>query len=187
MFICNLKVNKKMISKILIFVFILIAVILLLISIIKIWKDIKNEKTKENTIVTDVIPSPDVALLTENNFTDVLKEVHEDLDTYIGQRISYTGYVYRVADLKDNEFILARDMIINSKNQSVVVGFLCEYDKAKDFLNDEWVNITGTIEKGYYYGEIPVIKISEIEKVSIPDNPFVNAPSDSYVPTAVIY
>jgi uncharacterized membrane protein YcgQ (UPF0703/DUF1980 family) len=78
-------------------------------------------------------------------------------------------------------------MVINSKNQTVVVGFLCKYENANDFANDTWVNITGTIEKGYYYGDIPVINISNIEETSIPNNPLVNPPSSTYIPTAIIY
>ena len=78
-------------------------------------------------------------------------------------------------------------MIINSKNQSVVVGFLCKYNKANELINDTWITITGTIQKGYYYGEIPIIEITNIEETSIPNNPFVTPPSDSYVPTSVIY
>ena len=188
MFICNFKLSKKKIAKIFIGIFIIIALILLAISITKILGDVKSESTKEQTnSLSDCIPSQDVAVLNNENYTNVLKEVHENLKTYIGQKISFTGYVYRVADLKENEFILARDMIINSKNQTVVVGFLCNYENAKDLPNDSWVTITGTIEKGYYYGEIPIIKISSLEEASIPNNPLVLPPSDSYVPTAVIY
>ncbi len=66
-------------------------------------------------------------------------------------------------------------------------GFLCEYDKAKDFENNTWVNLTGEITKGYYYGDIPVLKILSIETCQEPEDPYVNVPSDDYIPTAVIY
>ena len=187
MFICNFKVNRKSFAKILIFIFAIIALVLLAVSITKILKDVKNANHLENTVVQDVIPSPEVAYLTEENYTDILKEVHENIDTYIGQKISFTGYVYRVADLKDDEFILARDMVINSKNQTVVVGFLCKCQNAETYSNDSWVTITGSIQKGYYYGDIPVINIEEIKESSIPNSPCVMPPSDTFVPTSVIY
>ncbi len=159
----------------------------MLFQLQKFFGEIKNTSNKETTTVSDTIPSPEVATLTEKNYTDILKEVHDDLNTYIGQKISFTGYVYRVSDLKENEFILARDMVINSKNQTVVVGFLCSCENASDFENNSWVNITGSIEKGYYYGDIPIINISQIEKCNQPENVYVNPPSDNYVPTSVIY
>ena len=70
----------------------------------------------------------------------------------------------RVADIKENEFILARDMVIsNSPKQTLVVGFLSTCNNAKDFENNSWVTITGTIEKGEYLGEVPIINISSID------------------------
>ena len=71
--------------------------------------------------------------------------------------------------------------------QSVIVGFLCSLDNAKDFQNGDWVKLTGTIEKGEYFGEIPILKVSKIEKTSVPENKFVEQPDDAYVPTAAIY
>ena len=187
MFIYNFKLNKKGISKIIIVLFSLICIVLLAISISKILTEVKKESQKEIVKDNYSIPSPDIAEITPENYCNILKAVHENLNTYVGQKISFTGYIYRVADLKENQFILARDMIINSKNQTVVVGFLCEYEKAKELVNDSWIKITGTIEKGNYYGEIPIIKIESLEEASIPNNPLVCPPSDSYVPTAVIY
>ena len=187
MFIYNLKLNKKFWGKFLITTFSLICLVLLAISIVKIFNEIKQESNSEIVKNNCSIPSPEIAELTSENYCNVLKEVHEDLDTSIDQKISFTGYVYRVADLKENQFILARDMIINSKKQTVVVGFLCEYENAKDLINDSWIKITGKISKGDYYGEIPILKIEKIEEASIPTNPYVAPPSDSFLPTAVIY
>lgn len=187
MFIYNLKLNKKNYGKLIIAFFSIICIILLGISISKILNEIKTESQKEIIRDNYSIPSPKIAELTAENYCNILKEVHENLKTYLGQKISFTGYVYRVADLKDNQFILARDMIINSKNQTVVVGFLCEYENAKELINDSWIKITGEITKGNYYGEIPIIKIKSVEEASIPTNPYVTPPSDSFVPTSIIY
>ena len=187
MFIYNFKLNKKGIWKILIAIFSVICLILLAISISKLLSELKEESKKETIKDGFSIPSPDVAELTSENYCNILQEVHENLDTYIGQKISFTGYVYRVADLKENQFILARDMIINSKNQTVVVGFLCESENAKDLVNDTWIKITGTIKKGNYYGEIPILQIESLEETAVPNDRFVSPPSDSYLPTAVIY
>lgn len=136
--------------------------------------------------VNDSYPTKDIAIIEDKDYTNILKEVHDNLDTYIGQKISFTGYVYRVDDLQNNEFILARDMIINSKNQTIVVGFLCSYNKSADLSDGCWINITGTIEKGNYYGDIPIIKIDSLEKTQKPENPNVYPPDENYVPTSAI-
>ena len=53
------------------------------------------------------------------------KAVHDNLDNYIGQQISFSGYVYRISDFESNQFVLARNMIISSDFQTLIVGFLC--------------------------------------------------------------
>lgn len=133
------------------------------------------------------MPSNEVAYLTDENYTNILKEVHENLDTYIGQKICYTGYVYRVPEIEENQFILARDMQMENSPQMVIVGFLCSAQNATDFDTYSWVKITGTIEKGYYFGDIPCVNISEIEKTSEPENCVVPAPNENFIETAVIY
>ena len=133
------------------------------------------------------MPSNEIAYLTDENYTNILKEVHENLDTYIGQKICYTGYVYRVPEIEENQFILARDMKLENTNQTVIVGFLCTLENAKDFDTYAWVKITGSIEKGYYFGDIPCVKIAEIENVQEPENCVVPAPDENFIQTSVIY
>ena len=82
----------------------------------------------------------------------------------VGKKINFTGYVYRVIDLEDNQFVLARNMYISDKLEYVIVGFLCEYDDLKNFKDGTWVNVTGEIVKGDYHGDMPIVKVFEIKK-----------------------
>lgn len=184
MFVFNLNLNKTKIFKLIIFLFIFIAISILIASIYNISKEILSSEGK--TYVNDSLVN-DVATLTSKNYTNILKEVHENLDNYLGQKISFTGYVYRVPDILENQFILARDMVINSNNQTVVVGFLCTHENGKNLENNSWINITGTIEKGYFYGDIPCIKIEKLENVSRPEDFLVYPPDEDFIPTSVIY
>jgi len=94
------------------------------------------------TSKSSCMPQNSVCKIEPKNYTNVLKTVHENIDTYVGMKINFTGYVYRILDLKDNQFILSRDMIISSDYKTVVVGFLSECDNAKDFQNNDWVEVT---------------------------------------------
>ena len=93
------------------------------------------------------------------------------------------GYVYRVLDFSENQFVLARDMVISSDYQSVIVGFLCEADNAKNFENNTWVEITGEITKGNYHGDMPIVKVTEMKMVDKPNEELVYPPDESYIPT----
>lgn len=133
------------------------------------------------------LPKNGISEIQPKNYTNILKAVHENIDNYIGKKICFTGYVYRVLDLQDNQFVLARDMIVSSNSQSVVVGFLCEYDNAKDFADNTWVKVTGEIYKGDYHGDMPIIKITNIQSVDKPSQEeYVYPPDDSYIPTSGI-
>ena len=102
MFVYNIKLNSKNIVKIALVIISIIIVIFFLLSLYNVFTN--SFKVRDN------VPEPNVAYLKADNYTNVLKSVYENLDTYIGQKISYIGYVYRVSDIEDNQFILARDM-----------------------------------------------------------------------------
>lgn len=179
MFIYNVKVNGGTVLKIIIVVLSLFMLIVFGISVYKIFF------TSGKFIVNDKISKKDITEIQTENYTNILKAIHDDPDSYIGMKINITGYIYRVIDFNDKQFVIARDMYINeSKTQSVVVGFLCEYDKIKNFKDGTWINITGTIEMGKYHNEqIPLIKVTDLQESSEPENSFVMPPSDAYVPT----
>ena len=161
------------------FVFVVILMILFFgISIFKIFLKSHNNKSLGY--------SDEIIEITSKNYTNVLKEVHDNIDKYLNKNIKFTGYIYRVYDLTDTQFVLARNMIISPDFKSVVVGFLCDYEKASEFKNDTWVEITGTITKGNYHGDMPIIKIKEINTVECPNDEFVYPPDNSFIPTTSI-
>lgn len=183
MFVYNLKLNRTSIFKILLVITIIVFVTLFGIAVYRIVSTSLNKSFKVN----DSILQGEVATLTSDNYTDVLKMVHNDLNTYLGQKIKFTGYVYRAPDFAENEFVLARNMLVNNNTQSLIVGFLCNCNEIKQFSDNTWVEITGEITKGNYHGEIPVIKITQINKAQKPDDEYVYPPDNTYIPTTVIF
>lgn len=185
MIIYNVKLNKKFIFKFILIVMLIICICLGIVGIYNIYQNINQNK--EFNFIDDSIPSSEYAEITKDNYTNILKQVHNNVDTYVGQKISFSGYVYRVNGFSDNQFVLARDMDIGN-HQTLIVGFLCSYDNATDFPTYTWVNIKGEITKGNYNNvDTPILKINTIESISKPENATVPLPDDEYVPTAVIY
>lgn len=180
MFIYNVKINGKQVVKILFAIIAIAVTIYFLVSAYKIY----NNSFK----VKDEIKEPDVMYLTAENYTNILKAVHDDIDSYIGKKICFTGYVYRLLDFKETEFVLARDMIISSDMQTLIVGFLCDCKNAKDFADESWVEITGEITSGTYHGDMPIIKVTEIKQIEKPQSDiYAYPPDDSYVPTSAMF
>lgn len=178
MFVCNFKVNKKAMFKLFFVLCIIIALVITGISVYRIF-GVKHDADEMN--------APSVANITTQNYTNILKTVHENLDTYIGQKISFVGYVYRVYDFNETQFVLARDMVISSDNQTLVVGFLCNSTNAKNFADGSWVSVTGKITEGDYHGSIPVIEVTNMKSCDKPKDEFVYPPDDTYIPTSVLF
>ena len=139
--------------------------------------------------INDRIMKNDITEIDSTNYTNILQAVHQEPSSYLGMKIKFTGYVYRLMDFEENQFVLARDMLINEEGtQSVVVGVLVEYKNAANFKNGEWVDVNGVIEMGKYHNkEIPIIKVNDIKQVKAPENPFVLPPSNTYIPLFKLY
>lgn len=179
MFIYNVKINGGLALKIIIILLSLFMLIVFGISVYRIF--FTNGKFE----VEDRIMKNEITEIDAKNYTNILEAVHKDSASYIGMTIKFTGYIYRVLDFKENQFVLARDMIINEQGtQSVVVGFLAEYKDAKNFKNGDWVELTGVIKMGTYHNkEIPILKVTNLTLTLMPENPFVSMPDNAYIPT----
>ena len=180
MFIYNLKLNSKKSIKLF---FLILFSSLLIISIYFI-KNI-NFLNSNNFLSSthSCIPKNPVCEIKSSNYTNVLKAVHENIDNYVGTKIKYSGYLYKVFDLEDNQFILARDMVVSKDFKTVVVGFLCNCNKDFKLNENSWVEITGTITKGDYHGDMPIIEIDSINIVAPPTDEYVYPPSEDYIMT----
>jgi len=181
MFIFNVKVNGKLCFRLLMLSMGIIVFAVFAFSLQKLSK----AQQEEALTINDEVKHSDITEIMPNDYTNILKTVHENLDEYIGKKIKFSGYVYRVIDFNENQFVLARNMIIDS--ESYVVGFLSEYDKIKDFADGSWVELTGEITKGKYHNkDIPIIKVISLNTIEKPVDEFVLPPSDTFVPTSAL-
>ena len=179
MFIYNVKLSGTKIFKFIFIIIILIVLIVLGITSYKIYNACNNSYNYTN--------SKEFIELNNHNYANVLKMVHEDIDTYIGQKIKFSGFIYRVYDLNQQQFVLGRNMIISSDLQTVVIGFLCEYKDAITIKDNTWVEIEGKITKGIYHGsDIPILEINSIKEIDKPEDEYAYPPDENYISTSVI-
>ena len=97
MFIYNLKINGGIALKIIIVVLSIFMLIVFGISIYKIFF------TSGKFVVNDKITAKDITEIQTENYTNILKAVHDDPDSYIGMKINFTGYIYKVLDFKEEQ------------------------------------------------------------------------------------
>ena len=179
MFIFNIKMNHSSLKKILIFSLLFVIIIVFIIVGFRFYKSISTVR------VLDDMPSNNfnnTIEITSSNYTNILDDCYKNIDNYVNKKIKFTGFIYRLYDFDKTQFVLAREMVISSKNDAVIVGFLCnssiDLSQYEDYC---WVEIEGTITKGNYHGEIPVVNVTKINKTSAPVDEVVYPPDNSYV------
>ena len=176
MFIYNVKISGSLLFKIF---FVIVTIIILTVFSVccyNLFVDAKN-----NVSISD--NSSSVIEIDTQNYTNILKDSHEHIDNYVGKSYKFSGYIYRAYDFNENQFVLARDMIISSDYQTLIVGFLSEYKDIKSFGDDVWLEVTGTIKKVDYRGDMPELQITSIKEIEKPNDEYVYPPDESYVPT----
>ena len=109
----------------------------------------------------------------DDNFISNIEKIHNNLDENIGKTIKVMGFVYTMPDFKEGFFVCGRHIEID--NQTQVAGYLCNYVGDMSLVENEWIEITGSIIKGDYNGEIPVIKVNSITKIPAPANTFIKS------------
>lgn len=114
-------------------------------------------------------------VMNTQNYTSILKESHENPYDYLGKRLITNGYVFRANDFKENQFVVARDMLV-SETESRIVGFLCESDDIKNYESNEWIQIDGIFTIGDYHGAMPIIHVNKIDGITTPNDVFVMPP-----------
>lgn len=179
MFIYHFKVSGSAMFKVVLVLMIAIVIVLCTKVGIRIYQE--SIKTQ------DELSGKNMAVLTNQNYASILQMVHEDIHSYVGQKIKFSGFVYRVSDLTEEQFVLGRNMIISSDFQSVVVGFLCHSKQAMSFRDNVWIELEGTITKGSYHGsDMPILEVNKIKEIPKPNDEYVYPPDEHYIPTSCI-
>ena len=132
MFVYNVKINGSKTFKVF---FTGICILMVIISIIVCIRVFGG--ADKSSSVADGISKDTVFKISASNYTNVLKTVHDNIDTYVGKKVSFSGYIYRLLDFSDKQFVLARDMIISSDFKSVVVGVIAHKYWSKLVPKDE--------------------------------------------------
>ena len=109
--------------------------------------------------------------ITEENIITNIEKIHQNIDENIGKTIKVSGFVYTMPDFKKGFFVCGR--YINLDNETKVAGYLCNYVGDGTFEENEWIEVTGSIIKGDYNGETPVIKVNTITKIPAPANMYI--------------
>ena len=75
-----------------------------------------NDINKDD--ISNNITNNKILEINSNNFTTFLKNCNENIDSYVGKTVHISGFVYRLSDFAQNQFVVARLMPIHYESTS---------------------------------------------------------------------
>jgi putative membrane protein len=112
--------------------------------------------------------------VTDPEYSKIISTVEMNLEKFVGKEIELTGFVYREPDYKQDQMAISRFTVSCCVADVQVMGTLATGEIAKQLKNDEWVKVTGIIEKGERNGQtLPSIQIKNLEKIEAPSDPYI--------------
>ena len=73
----------------------------------------------------------------------------DNLGRYLGKTFKFTAMVLKPKEFPANEFVPGRMAMTCCADDMAFMGFACEYNKASELTNKEWVEVTATMDKAY--------------------------------------
>lgn len=121
-----------------------------------------------------ILYKKDMIEVNDHIFMEVLTTLDLFKNNFVGKKMELSGFVYRPDDFKDNQIVVGRFAMQCCSADASPYGILVEFDHAKNYKNDTWVKITGTIgTTAYHENEILKVKATKVEKIKPPETPYI--------------
>lgn len=127
----------------------------------------KSEKYMGNTKNGAII-------IEDDYFTSWYYDLYDYLDDFVGERYQFLAQVYSMEDLKDNQFLAGRYVMVCCAADVAAYGLICESDIRSELVDEQWITVTATIGAGEYEGtKVPVLTDVIISKAEAPKDAYV--------------
>lgn len=108
------------------------------------------------------------------NFTEVIFEISNFPQDYVGKEIELTGFVVKAPAFPDTHMALARYVVVCCTADAAPYGLLCTSNSKEQYAEGTWLKIHGTIKLDTHQNKsTPVITIAKADLVEKPDRPYV--------------
>lgn len=112
--------------------------------------------------------------VSDDNFVDLIGQIYENPQKFVGKDISVLGFVVRDSDFSPQQIGIVRYVVTCCTADAMPCGLLCEYENAANFKDGTWLEINGTIDMVQMRNtEFAQIKIKSAQAVNEPQMPYV--------------
>lgn len=114
--------------------------------------------------------------LTDDDYLKGVEVIYNYLGEFAGKTITMKGFTYNGPNLDSNQIFLFRFGMIHCIADSGVFGMLIQFPNTVHIPNDQWYQVTGTVDTIYYQPfkmKIPVLKVTDFKTIGKPKDPYV--------------
>lgn len=104
-------------------------------------------------------------------------DVLDNIDRYVGKKISYVGMVLRPKEFPKGYFVPGRMVMTCCADDIAFLGYACKYGQAEELTQKDWVRVTAEVRLEYFsdYGRKgPVLHAISVEKAKKPKEEIIN-------------
>lgn len=119
----------------------------------------------------------DVIVLDNEGYGIWYLDSMEHLERYIGKKIKFIAMVLKPESFPEGYFVPGRMAMTCCADDMAFLGYACEYAKAGELKQKDWVKVTAAVTKEYwedYKGEGPLLHAISVEKVKAPKEPVIS-------------
>ncbi|MGG3471209.1 TIGR03943 family protein [Neobacillus pocheonensis] len=114
--------------------------------------------------------------LTDGDYLKGLEVLYNFSGQFTGRTVTMKGFSYNGPHLNSNQIFLFRFGIIHCIADSGVFGMLIQFPENIHIPNDQWYQVTGTVDTQYYQPfkmKIPVLKVTDYKIIEKPKDVYV--------------
>lgn len=159
--------------------------------------DVVSSNIEDSFTGTDLIPTDSIPTVAQQDnevqyessnyntedgaiFLETIDTITSNLTGILGQETEIEGFIYLQDGFEENQFVVSRYMMNCCAADAQIIGILCYYTGDFEFKADQWVKVTGIIDKTMYKSidqeeeiEMALIKVAEIQLSKAPEDLYV--------------
>jgi putative membrane protein len=133
------------------------------------YDDLVNKESKS------YLPKNNITLKDEDYLVG-LEVMYNFPGAFTGKTLTMKGFTYNGPGEQPNQLFLLRFGIIHCVADSGAFGMMIQFPKNVHIPNDQWYQVTGTMDTVYYpqmKTKIPVLKVTSYKTIPKPTDPYV--------------
>ncbi|MBS4215231.1 MULTISPECIES: TIGR03943 family putative permease subunit [Neobacillus] len=114
--------------------------------------------------------------LTDEDYLKGLEVIYNYSGEFVGKTVTMKGFSYNGPGLNGNQIFLFRFGIIHCIADSGVFGMMIQFPENVHIPNDQWYEVTGTVDTMYYQPfkmKIPILKVTDYKIIEQPKDAYV--------------